>query len=774
MMASAGSDDAGGVTPAMTTTLDTLYFVFESNDDSTLLTKQKVAKIKSIEDSVLEVAGFEEWCQLITNNTCAGFSSLTSTLLDGDGEVREEAEYEAIITNYSPTSPWCSSPTSKNAMAIALAGADFTCSGNVTNTKYLKSRLPFGGPLAGYDSVSIETAEQHRLLGESFFSTVLAPHLKEKAKEANDLGMTLYFGGLNPVGGVAYGTVLSYLMMDMMFAIGSMVFVFGYLVSQLRSGFLSLMGFFEILISVPMSFGLFALFGSEYISFLQFMGLFIIMGIGADDIFVFIDAFNQSKDLLKDETPEIQFVYCYRRAATAMLVTSCTSGVAFFATAVSPVPAVAAFGLTMGFMVFCDFFLVITWFPAAVLIAERYLGWLTYQNLCVTPPPPPTPEEIKAKEEADKKKSPWDTEPVKMGAVEHWFHSFYLDTVGDQRYAGALTVFFTVMIIVWFSKAGDLQVTGDLPENFDENHMFTKFRDVVVTGFDQSGGIPKVPVSVFFGIDRDGPVNRDGLDPQSDEVSNFAYYDSSFDLTQHESQVAIADLCTSIANDTMVYEKQVYCFVDDFKEFLASQDPSLDWADGTHASKIVSPDFMNYQRLQFGERFTGAGTKSGVVVKGHETDVTGLQAFIDAGTESELEVFAFITFNTTLPLKPTLLTLSQMRQWMEDFDALIATHNVVNPSVKGLQFCLYWYFMIAGEAVVTSTKEGIAISLAFAAIVLMVANRNWRLASLAMLTILGVIACVAWMMILLDWTVDFLGSVCLIVVIGLSGLACFN
>ena len=381
---------------------------------------------------MLEVAGFEEWCQLITNNTCAGFSSLTSTLLDGDGEVREEAEYEAIITNYSPTSPWCSSPTSKNAMAIALAGADFTCSGNVTNTKYLKSRLPFGGPLAGYDSVSIETAEQHRLLGESFFSTVLAPHLKEKAKEANDLGMTLYFGGLNPVGGVAYGTVLSYLMMDMMFAIGSMVFVFGYLVSQLRSGFLSLMGFFEILISVPMSFGLFALFGSEYISFLQFMGLFIIMGIGADDIFVFIDAFNQSKDLLKDETPEIQFVYCYRRAATAMLVTSCTSGVAFFATAVSPVPAVAAFGLTMGFMVFCDFFLVITWFPAAVLIAERYLGWLTYQNLCVTPPPPPTPEEIKAKEEADKKKSPWDTEPVKMGAVEHWFHSFYLDTVGGE------------------------------------------------------------------------------------------------------------------------------------------------------------------------------------------------------------------------------------------------------------------------------------------------------------------------------------------------------
>ena len=47
----------------------------------------------------------------------------------------------------------------------------------------------------------------------------------------------------------------------------------------------------------------------------------------------------------------------YARSSQAMLVTSCTSGMAFFATAISPIPAVAAFGTTMGFMVFCDFFL---------------------------------------------------------------------------------------------------------------------------------------------------------------------------------------------------------------------------------------------------------------------------------------------------------------------------------------------------------------------------------------------------------------------------------
>mmetsp|Transcript_12091 Transcript_12091/g.24707 ORF Transcript_12091/g.24707 Transcript_12091/m.24707 type:complete len:1010 (+) Transcript_12091:76-3105(+) len=781
MIASSGAD-ASNSAAEMTSTLDTLYLVFESEDDTTLLTTQKMKKIREIEQGVVGLAKFEEWCQIDSDTgLCSEFNTLTSTLMDADGVLRPDEDYEAIVS-----SVWCTSNDDKANIAIALAGAEFRCDNhpattgkNVTYVKHLKSKLAFGGPLKGFESVQIETSEQHRMLGDGYVSLTVAPHLKKMAKEAEELGIRLYFGGLNPIGGVAYGTVLSYLMTDMMLAIGSMMSVFMYLILQLVDGesesenecvkflakfnckgfFLAFMGFFEILISVPMSFGLFALFGSEYISFLQFMGLFIIMGIGADDIFVFIDAYWQSKDLLKDDTEEIQFVHCYRRAAAAMCVTSCTSGVAFFATAISPVPAVAAFGLTMGFMVFCDFFLVITWFPAAVLIGERYL------QCCKKPEPPP-------KKEEEAEKDPWDSDPVKVGMVEKWFRSFYLDTVGDQRYAGALCLFFSVFILVWLTKAGDLKVTGDLPENFDENHMFTRFRDIVVDGFPQSGGIPKIDVSVFFGLDGENPVNRDGLDPQSDKVSNFAYYDSSFDLTKHETQSSIAHLCNAIAsNSTYVYEKQVYCFMDDFKDFLNSTGNS--WSDGTHGNKIISPEFMDFQRVKFAERFAGGKMKSGVVVMGENgnnrqptaSELTAIMA--DATRLSKLDVFAFITFNSTLPLKPSLMDLGEMRDWMETFDSMISTYTK-STTVKGVQFCLYWYFMIAGEAIVTTTKQGIAISLTFAALVLLVANRNWILASLAMLTIIGVVGAVAWMMILLDWTVDFLGSVCLIVVIGLS------
>ena len=568
-----------------------------------------------------------------------------------------------------------------------MAGADFSCDpASGYSTKYMKSMLSFGGPLKGFDSVQTDTAEQHRNLGNNYFLTVVAPHLKAQAKEADAVDMTMYFGGLNQIGGVAYGIVLSYLTADMMLAVGSMMFVLIYLMINLKSFFLAFMGFFEIIVSVPMSFGIFALIGNKYVSFLQFMGLFIIMGIGADDIFVFIDAYNQAKNE-RHLTEQDQFAFAYSRAAKAMLVTSCTSGVAFFATAISPIPAVAAFGLTMGFMVFADFFLVITWFPAAVAINRRYC--------CAKPLIEPSEERMMM--------------PKTLGKIETWFNKKFMNFIGNATTGKGITGAFVVLMIASLAASGgSLKVTGALPENFDEEHEFTKFRDLSVQAFPTSGGIPKIPVSVFFGIDSENPVDRDGLDPQSDIVANFAYHDSSFNLTDHSNQAAIANLCTALASNTdMVWNNEVYCFMNDFKAFLNAS--SLDWSDGTHGKKILSPEFMDFQRLKFSERYAGGGMKSGVVVDGYEMNTTGLEFVWEAGEVDLFDAFAFITFNSTLPLKPNIMSLAEMRAWMEAFDALIEIHNAANPGAKGLQFCLYWYFMIAGEAIVQTTFNGIGI-----------------------------------------------------------------
>ncbi|GMH68506.1 hypothetical protein TL16_g04949 [Triparma laevis f. inornata] len=754
---SAAAADADSGNTTRTQTLDRLFLIFESEDGATLLEKSKLEFMKKVQDDFFATTDFPDWCRLDAegDGSCFGYTSLfdnsaAGSFFDADGNIKPEAEWDSIIS-----STWCSDASTKTALSITMVDKDFSCDNSADPFKvtYFKSFLDFGGPLEGYESVQRDVAEQHRELGNGYISIVAAPIFKKDQKTANDKGINLYFGGLNPVGGVAYGTVLSYLMADMMLATGSMFFVFLYLLFSLRSLFLSAIGFFEIIVSIPMSFAIFAILGNSYVSFLQFMGLFIIMGIGADDIFVFMDAYTQSMREMHIEDDEEKFLNCYSRSAQAMLVTSCTSGIAFFATAISPIPAVSAFGITMGFMVFCDFFLVITWFPAGVLIYEKYLKY--FFN-------PEGKRKITAEETIANTMKP------KLGKVETWFNEKFMGWQEKEAFGKNLIYFFVALIFVCFGvAASSLKVTGDLPAKFSDEHPFTKFRELSTAAFESSGGIPKREVSIFFGVDAKDPVNRDGLDPQGDTLANYANWDADHALTSHEVQSAISELCTSVAADSdLVFNNEVYCFVDDFKAYLTNR--GLSWADETHGELILSPGFMDYQRLLFVQRYATGGQKTGVVVDGHSLNTTTLGYELNTGGAGDLNAFSYITFNSTLPLKTNELSLGEMAEVWGKWQDHIDTHNAAHPNAKGLQFCLIWYFMRAGEAIVSTTLVGVTISLVFAAIVLVVANANYIIAGLALLTILAVIACVSMMMVILGWSIDFLGSVCLIVVIGLA------
>lgn len=80
---------------------------------------------------------------------------------------------------------------------------------------------------------------------------------------------------------------------------------------------------------------------------MHILAVFIVLGVGADDIFVFTDAWRQSAS----EPPHIsasletRMVFTYVRTAHAVFNTSFTTALAFAGTAVSPVMPIAAFGV---------------------------------------------------------------------------------------------------------------------------------------------------------------------------------------------------------------------------------------------------------------------------------------------------------------------------------------------------------------------------------------------------------------------------------------------
>jgi predicted RND superfamily exporter protein len=101
--------------------------------------------------------------------------------------------------------------------------------------------------------------------------------------------------------------------------------------------------------------------------------VYIVLGIAADDIFVFYDAWVQSAQI--DPTilnsKERRLAYAFRRAVRAMAVTSSTTSVAFFANMLSKIMPIRAFGIFAGVIVPVNYLLVVMFFPPAVVWYEE-------------------------------------------------------------------------------------------------------------------------------------------------------------------------------------------------------------------------------------------------------------------------------------------------------------------------------------------------------------------------------------------------------------------
>ena len=161
---------------------------------------------------------------------------------------------------------------------------------------------------------------------------------------------------------------------DTLWSVLSILFVFFYFIFHLRSIFLAFMGILIVLFSFPLTVVIVkGLCQVYYISQLHMLMIFIVLGIAADDIFVFIDAWRQSEKIpeIKDDKLR-RMAYTFRRSSRAMLVTSSTTAAAFLANVFSPIMPIKSFGIFSGVIVPANFLLVVCIFPSATIIYEDY------------------------------------------------------------------------------------------------------------------------------------------------------------------------------------------------------------------------------------------------------------------------------------------------------------------------------------------------------------------------------------------------------------------
>lgn len=153
---------------------------------------------------------------------------------------------------------------------------------------------------------------------------------------------------------------------DLIWAVGAALFLLCYLALHMKSFALAVYTILLIVFSFSLTQTIYYfILGIHYYQALHLMTVFLVLGIAADDIFVFHDAWMQAASKYSHESIDKRMSYTLRRAYRQMLSTSSTTSVAFISNYFSSLLPVATFGIYAAIIIMINFLFAITLFPAA-------------------------------------------------------------------------------------------------------------------------------------------------------------------------------------------------------------------------------------------------------------------------------------------------------------------------------------------------------------------------------------------------------------------------
>lgn len=366
----------------------TLEFIYESKTGN-VFTPQALADIRAIENRFLSAAGYSGRCLMEYKDSrltpsgyypipasqrvvqCAPPNSAMNLFYPtlNASETRHYSLYD-IYDFGGNGSKLYSIPDITNFMTTYDAAAWYV-SRNFTmwnqTSSVLRTLFTFGAPVGTSASLTPASLVEQ----EKAFAEWIKPFTND-FKEWSTSNVRLLWQGT----AITDHEVSKLIERDSLFCIGSVLLVLFWMIFHVRSVVLAMLGMLNILASIPVGhFVTHIIMGNKYLGLLMTLPIFIIIGIGCDDIFVFYDAWRASASQGANISSQLltRLDWTYRRAVSSMIVTSITSAATFFIAATSPISPIRLFGIAMGSTILGNLFLATTFFPAVLVLWHRYL-----------------------------------------------------------------------------------------------------------------------------------------------------------------------------------------------------------------------------------------------------------------------------------------------------------------------------------------------------------------------------------------------------------------
>ena len=162
---------------------------------------------------------------------------------------------------------------------------------------------------------------------------------------------------------------------DLVYAGWALVAIVGMLLAHTRSLFISIFALGQIVSSLGIAYAVYELvLWMPFFPALNLVSVFVCIGVGADDVFVFVDHWRAARAMLGADAPVAErLAVTLRGGLGACAMTSVTTSLSFFANLLSPITSIRLFGLFCGLVVLADFVLMTLLLPATVVVHERHL-----------------------------------------------------------------------------------------------------------------------------------------------------------------------------------------------------------------------------------------------------------------------------------------------------------------------------------------------------------------------------------------------------------------
>ena len=290
-----------------------------------------------------------------------------------------------------------------------------------------------------------------------------------------------------------------------------------------------------------------------------------------------------------------------------MLATSLTTCAAFAACAFTPIWDISCFGVVNGVMVLCDYLLVITWLPAAIIIYEKYMvcccpfcspskiiGLLPCCKSAgpKTAPAPVAKEAPPSDSDESKAGEAGETAVESTGVAEQgrWLERFFEGPFADFIIAFRFQIL-AVFGVLFLASTGTwialLKADSEATAMFGEDHFYTQTMDIKSKEFGiSSGGGWPIMCTMHFGLDDAEPWETDGAHPaeigagDSAGKALYAQQDVSIDAFSTACAAFHAKLDELGETPTASYD----CWTDDFISWADRR--GIDYASATGATLV--------------------------------------------------------------------------------------------------------------------------------------------------------------------------------------------